>query len=262
MFAEERVDSFRGEGMESLEFEALGWRQDWRVRQCTRGSQLRDKETRWKDRPWTGKGTSCPLRMEGMWQGIPRETGVGVGGAGSEGSPAELPEPGPLWPAWQDSTQLSSWEQKESGLGWQQLQTWPNGTIRGPPDYAVIHMYHRSQEESRGFSSILISKVKKIRPETYSRAVTGDSQTTNWVSWLLPPSAVIKIYTINFLSLFLAVFPSFFCFEVHHFFWKLLPGLSSLLSSRSHKSFATSPLLSFVALHWTIWNSSFIYVII
>ena len=55
--------------------------------------------------------------MEGMWQGIPKETGVGVGGAGSEGSPAELTESGPLWPAWQDSTQLSSWEQKESGLG-------------------------------------------------------------------------------------------------------------------------------------------------
>lgn len=190
-----------------------------------------------------------------------REIGVGVGGAGSGGSQAELPESGPLWPACQDSTH-SSREQKESGLGWSQRQTWPNGTIRGPPDYAVIHRDHRSPEESRGFSSILISPVKKIRPETYSRAVTGDSQTTNRVSWLLPPSAVIKIYTISVLSLS----P-----------WLSFPHSSALkcITFSENSSVASPPScqagpiklcnvpFTFLAApHWTIWNSSFIYIII
>ena len=45
----------------------------------------------------------------------PKGDGCGCGWAGSEVSPAELPESGSLWPAWQDSTH-SSREQEESGL--------------------------------------------------------------------------------------------------------------------------------------------------
>ena len=45
-----------------------------------------------------------------------REIGVGVGRVGSEGSPAELPESGPLWPAWQDSTQFPGTEGIWTGM--------------------------------------------------------------------------------------------------------------------------------------------------
>ena len=104
-----------------------------------------------------------------------------------------------LWPGWQDSAQ-SSREQKESGLGRSQRRTWANGTIRGPPDYAVILRDHRSPEESQGFSSTLISPVKKIRPETYSRAVTGDSQMTNrFLGFCLPP--LLEKYAQSMFSL-------------------------------------------------------------
>ena len=186
--------------------------------------------------------------------------GCGCGRAGSEVSPAELPESGSLWPAWQDSTH-SSREQEESGLGWWQLQTWPNGVIRGPPDHVVIHMDHRPQEESRAFSSILIFQVKKTRDILKSSYWWLSNYKLGFLA-SASPRYYKNIHNQFSLSLSLAIFPSFFCFEVHHFFWKFLPGLSSLLSSRSHKSFATFPLLSFVAPHWTIWNSSFIYMII
>ena len=63
------------------------------------------------------KRNTYPLRMEGMRKGlIQREIGVGVGGAGSRGRPAELPESGSPSQPGKDSAH-SSPEQKESGLG-------------------------------------------------------------------------------------------------------------------------------------------------
>lgn len=185
--------------------------------------------------------------MEGMWQGlIPREIGVGVGGAGSEGSRAELPESGPLWPAWQDSTQFPGTE----GI-WTGMITAPDMGKRNHQRASWLCSNSQGSQVTGGISRILFNfdfsgkenQTRDILKSSYWW-LSNDKQ----VSWLLPPSAVIKIYTINVLSLSPWLFPLFSCFEVRHLCWKL-PGLSSLLSIWSHK--ALQHPLYFPVLHLT-----------